>query len=101
MVNNGIPELKVVAWKVENENVVVDIGREKVLLNKSARIVWELIDGIYTVGDIKIQMYEKYKEENTKEYIDEIVDDTIAMFLEYSIIIIRESNDFDGWLEYE
>lgn len=101
MEKKSVPELKVANWMCEGENVIVDLKTEKLLLNKSAKIVWELIDGINSVEEITNEIIMKYGDQNEEAYLIEIVNETLSMLEKDNLIVIRETNDFDGWLEYE
>lgn len=101
MDRSNIPEAKVVGWMFENENVVISFGKDKILLNQSSGIVWELIDGVNTIQDIIDEMKKKYGEQNSEEYLGQIVEESIYYFSEAGLIVLKSENDLDGWLQYE
>ncbi|MCL6590259.1 MAG: PqqD family protein [Firmicutes bacterium] len=101
MDKTAVPECKTINWKLEGDNVVVNLdGRQQFLLNKSAKLVWEQINGVNTIQDIINELFKKYGDQNSVEYITEIVESSINLFLENGVVLLR-TDDFDGWLQYE
>lgn len=100
MNKNSVPESKTINWKLDGDNAVVLNGNVEFLLNKSATIVWELINGINTIQDVINKMLEMCGDENSEEYITEIVESSIDQFLENGLILIQP-DDAEGWFQYE
>lgn len=96
-----IPELAVMIWDEEEGNVCIQSGTDKLVLNKTASIVWECLDGINTIEDIINIIYDEYKDTDTIENVEKVVEESLEMFEANNLIIIRETMDFDGWLIYE
>ncbi|WP_163192172.1 PqqD family peptide modification chaperone [Clostridium thermarum] len=101
MGRSNVAELKVVNWMCDGDSIVIDRGTEKILLNKSAKIVWELIDGINTIQDIIDELVKKYGDQNDEDYLISIVEETMSMLENEQLIIMKAASDFDGWLQYE
>lgn len=70
----------------EENCACVKSEEETIMLNISATIVWSYIDSHMSVESICNTMKELYKEANTAEYIESVVDDSIELMLEKSII---------------
>lgn len=96
-----IPEIAVMIWEEEEGSVCIQAGKEKLILNKTASVVWEYIDGINTIEEIIDKIYEEYKETDSLEIITKVVEESLEMFEKENLIKIRETMDFDGWLKYE
>lgn len=97
----NIPEGKVLNWYEEEGNVVIDNGREKLIINETGKIVWELINGVNSIKDIIDYMIKKYGDKNPLEYITEIVEESLQLFSNEGLIIIKTGSEFDGWMQYE
>ena len=96
-----IPEMKTINWRVDGDNAVIDIVNDKLLLNKTSKIVLETINGINSIQEIIDELFKKYGEENSIEYISQLVESTLDLFAKYDLIALRSTNEFDGWLQYE
>ena len=98
---NKIPALKTIYWKVTDGYVVVDSSKGHFILNNSSSLVWRCIDGCKTISDIINEIYEEHSRENTLTYVEEIVCEAISEYLDKDLILLREEDDLDGWLQYE
>lgn len=100
MDKNLVPEVKTINWKGEGDYAVVNNNFEKLLLNKSVKLVLELINGINTIDDINNILIKEYKDTNEPHYIEEIVEESIQLLIHNNIINMKE-DEIDGWLQYE
>ena len=100
MDKNLVPEVKTINWKGEGDYAVVNNNFEKLLLNKSVKLVLELINGINTIDDINNILINEYKDTDEPHYIEEIVEESIQLLIENNIINMKE-DEIDGWLQYE
>lgn len=66
--------------------IIVTNSIENVLLNPTICVVWDYIDGYLPVHAIYNNMIEKYGDENTSEYIQEILSESINILLEHKLI---------------
>ncbi|PXV93716.1 coenzyme PQQ synthesis protein D (PqqD) [Lachnotalea glycerini] len=96
-----IPILKTIAWKVSDGYVVIDSYKGQLMLNETSSLIWKEIDGNKTIAKIIEELYEKYKDNNNKDYIEEIVYDAINEFEGYDLVMLNLEDDMDGWLQYE
>jgi hypothetical protein len=101
MDKNDIPEITTLNWIDEDGIVILNTGLEKIMINKTSSIIWNKINGIDTVQGIIDEMVTEYGKENSEEYLAEIVESAINEFIINKIAIIKTSNEFDGWLQYE
>ncbi|QUH30859.1 PqqD family peptide modification chaperone [Vallitalea guaymasensis] len=100
MDKNLVPEVKTINWKGEGDYAVVNNNFEKLLLNKSVKLVLELINGINTIDDINNILINEYKDTDEPHYIEEIVEESIQLLIDNNIINMKE-DEIDGWLQYE
>lgn len=100
MDKNMVPEVKTINWKGEGDYAVVNNNFEKLLLNKSVKLVFELINGINTIDDINNILINEYKDTDEPHYIEEIVEESIQLLIDNNIINMKE-DEIDGWLQYE
>ncbi|WP_273319907.1 PqqD family peptide modification chaperone [Vallitalea guaymasensis] len=100
MDKNMVPEVKTINWKGEGDYAVVNNNFEKLLLNKSVKLVLELINGINTIDDINNILINEYKDTDEPHYIEEIVEESIQLLIDNNIINMKE-DEIDGWLQYE
>lgn len=100
MDKNLVPEVKTINWKGEGDYAVVNNNFEKLLLNKSVKLVLELINGINTINDINNILINEYKDTDEPHYIEEIVEESIQLLIDNNIINMKE-DEIDGWLQYE
>ncbi|GMQ57402.1 hypothetical protein AN1V17_17970 [Vallitalea sediminicola] len=100
MDKNLVPEVKTINWKGEGDYAVVNNNFEKLLLNKSVKLVLELINGINTIDDINKILINEYKDTDEPRYIEEIVGKSIQLLIDNNIINMKE-DEIDGWLQYE
>ncbi|GMQ61059.1 hypothetical protein [Vallitalea maricola] len=100
MNKNLVPEVKTINWKGEGDYAVVNNNFEKLLLNKSVKLVLELINGINTIDDINNILINEYKDTDEPHYIEEIVEESIQLLIDNNIINMKE-DEIDGWLQYE
>ena len=70
----------------EENCACVKSDEETIMLNITATIVWSYIDSHMDVESICDTMKALYKEANTEDYIESVVDDSIDLLLEKSII---------------
>ncbi|MCT4687259.1 PqqD family peptide modification chaperone [Vallitalea sp.] len=100
MDKNLVPEVKTINWKGEGDYAVVNNNFEKLLLNKSVKLVLELINGINTIDDINNILINEYKDTDEPHCIEEIVEESIQLLIDNNIINMKE-DEIDGWLQYE
>jgi len=98
---NQIVEIKGVLWKIEDGLITFKSEGKKVILNETLSILWRLFDGISSIKNIIDDLYEKYKMENTKEHIEEIVELSIDQLREEKLIVLKDNDEFGGWFDYE
>ena len=96
-----MPEIIVLIWSEEDGNICVQLGTEKIVLNKTASIVWKYIDGFKSVGEIIQEIFEEYKETDSHETVSNVVIESLKMFEKERLINLKEEVDFEGWLKYE
>lgn len=96
-----IPTLKTICWKVTDGYVVVETSKGQFILNDTSSVIWRCIDGCKTISDIIKEIYEKYSETNTLQYIEEIVCEAINSYIDKGLVLLCEEDDLDGWLQYE
>lgn len=70
--------------------VTVRNNKGEVLLNTSASIIWNYIDGFHTINDIYQNMIVTYSENNSPEYIEEIISKGIEILVENQVIQERK-----------
>ena len=71
------------------------------ILNDSIVKVLECIDGARSVKEIIDKMVFVYGKDNEKNHIEEITIEAISLLIEYDIVEIKQSDEFDGWVIYE
>lgn len=96
-----IPERKTIMWKMEGDNATVNLQNKTYILNTSAALVWNLSDGINTVHDIVHKLKTEYNVENDEKDLEKIVLACLDSMIYNGIILIKSSNDIEGWFEYE
>lgn len=101
MVLTKIPESKTLNWKVSDNYVQIDSHKNKLLLNETSSLIWKMIDGYLSINEIIEKLYEEHKENNSSEYIAEIVVEAIQDFLNNDLLILKDQDDLNGWLQYE
>jgi hypothetical protein len=72
-------EKNVATWQVNNDVATVQSSSGVLILNPTVKIVWELVDGTKDIDKIMEVIYEKYKHENTRLFIESIVLDSISI----------------------
>ena len=98
---NEIPEVTTLNWKEEEGIVIINTGIDKIILNKTASIIWNMINGIDTIEEIIDELKKQYGEDNSEEYLEEITIQAIQEFVDNKMVILKSTNEFDGWLQYE
>lgn len=98
---NDIPEVTTLNWKEEEGIIIINIGLEKIMLNKTSSIIWNLINGIDDLQEITNELIKQYGEENSEEYIEEILQQAMEDFTNNKIVVLKTTKEFDGWLQYE
>lgn len=98
---NEIPEVTTLNWKEEEGIVIINTGIDKIILNKTASIIWNMINGIDTIEEIINELKKQYGEDNSEEYLEEITIQAIQEFVDNKMVILKSTNEFDGWLQYE
>ena len=88
-------------WRYESGVTCIDTNEGTLMLNDTARKIWELINGKRTVEQILETMVEEYKAENEESFIKEVTDETIEMLLQNGLIEEQDDGMFEGWIEYE
>lgn len=88
MLKYGNSIFRKIGTELSREDGCACVKNEKgtILLNISATIVWGYIDSYLDAESISNNMKEVYKEANTPEYIDSIVDDSLDILLENELI---------------
>jgi hypothetical protein len=94
-------EKNVATWQVNNDVATVQSSSGVLILNPTVKIVWELVDGTKDIDKIMEVIYEKYKHENTRLFIESIVLDSISLLKNHEIIKESDNDIFGGWLKYE
>lgn len=74
----------------EENCVLVKGSQGNVLLNVSAGLVWEYIDGIRDVGEIVSNIVRLYGKENSEEHIQAVVQEAIDELLRKKLIERRD-----------
>lgn len=78
---------KTISRYTEEDGCVVILQKEnKILLNLTASIVWKYINGYSNLDEILKNMILKYGENNSEDYIKEILYDSIKVLLENNLI---------------
>lgn len=72
-----IPEKSTTLWKMIEDNAVIKYNANQYILNDSAAIVWNMIDGVISIEEIVNNMLLEYGESNSREAIIEVVKDTL------------------------
>ncbi|HEY9059132.1 MAG TPA: PqqD family peptide modification chaperone [Pseudobacteroides sp.] len=101
MNKTDIPEVKTLNWSVKDNVVIIDMLTDKVLLNESASIVWNMINGVDSIGEIFDKLKLKYGDQNSDESLSEILESSINLFIDNNVLALKSHSDFDGWLQYE
>lgn len=101
MEHNMVPEVMIIEWEEQGENIYVKYYEDCLLLNKTASIVWKHIDGIKNIDEIINEIYQENNETDSLEQVTSVVEETLELFQKEKIANIRETMDFDRWLEYE
>lgn len=88
-------------WSVEDDLVVIRNNGEKFIFNKTMSVVWMEINGILTVDQIIEKLYDLYKDQNTMEHMEQVVEDSISQLMQIGIVYLEEKNLFAGWCSDE
>lgn len=94
-------EVKVNDWTIDQKMVVINYGGNKFLLNETSSLIWRLFDGFTSIGTVIDKIYRDYSEQNSREYIEQIVYTCIEQFENENLIILNEVDEFGGWFQYD
>ena len=102
MDRNCTPEAKAFIWELQEGNVVIEWAGEKIIMNETCSIIWQLIDGVNSIQDIINEVIDNYGGElNETSYLISLVEESIKILQENNLVVLKEGNSFDGWLQYE
>lgn len=96
-----IPETKGFLWRIQDGLITFDNGEETLVFNETLTKLWKKIDGISDIGNICDEFYEEYKDEQSRESIETIVESCLDILLEEQLIVVEEPDDFGGWFDYD
>lgn len=88
-------------WSLEDNLVVVKNNGEKYIFNNTMSVVWMEINNILTIEQIINKLYDLYKDQNTMEHMEQVVEDSITQMVEIGIVYLEEKNLFAGWCNDE
>ncbi|GKX32163.1 hypothetical protein SH1V18_46430 [Vallitalea longa] len=96
-----IPQSKTLNWQVKGGYVLINALSGKLMMNETSSLIWRKIDGSLSIQEIIEEIFQEYKKDNTIKYIEEIVCEAIQDFIDKGLLILKEEDDLDGWLQYE
>ena len=96
-----IPEPIVVVWEEEGDSISIQKGNNRLILNRTASLVWKHIDGIKTMKEIFRELLDETGGSDTEENVKNVLTSSLELFLEEKLIRMRDDNELDGWLDYE
>jgi hypothetical protein len=86
--NNRVLRRASFSWKpLDNEAILVRHGKIKIILNPTASMVWRLLDGYNSVGDVIDVIAERYAEEGvSRKTVSEDVTELITELKSFGLL---------------